>query len=73
MLFERAERGTKELKREADMFAVQQYTKCCNNCGGEHAIERNKCRLLTNAATHATSGITLLNVVDLSLKIQVGG
>ncbi len=43
MLFERAERGTKELKREAEVFAVQKYKRRCNNCGGEHAIERNKC------------------------------
>lgn len=43
MLFERAERCTRELKREAEVFAVQQYKRRCKNCGGEHAIEHNKC------------------------------
>lgn len=43
MLFERSERGTKELKKETEVFAVQQNRRRCNNCGGEHATECNKC------------------------------
>jgi len=43
MLFERSEKGTKELKREAEVFAVQHNKRRCNNCGGEHDFERNKC------------------------------
>ncbi len=70
MLFERAERGTKELKREAEVFAVQQYRRRFNNC---MLLSATNAQLLTKAATHATSGITLPNVVDLSLKIQVDG
>lgn len=42
MLFERSERGTKELKREA-VFVVLENKRRCNNCGGEHDFERNKC------------------------------
>lgn len=46
MLFEHTESGTKEVKREADVCAVQQYERCCNNCGGEYGMEHNKCLAL---------------------------
>ncbi len=78
MLFERAERGTKELKREA--FVCREKCLQCNStkdavtiAGVNMLLSATNARLLTNAATHATSGITLPSVVDLSLKIQVDG
>lgn len=43
MLFERSDKATKELKKETEVFAVQQREHHCGNCGGEHGTERNKC------------------------------
>uniref|UniRef100_A0A0E9QNN2 Uncharacterized protein n=1 Tax=Anguilla anguilla TaxID=7936 RepID=A0A0E9QNN2_ANGAN len=41
MLNEQSERGTKEVRRETEVCAIQALR--CSNCDGSHPPERSKC------------------------------